>query len=91
MNAPRDVSYEETVVAMLKADPDIADAYVATALEEAYLPGGQLAMLAALRHIAEAHGRSCRAGWYATRKPVSRPEPEGKSDHQDSAGRIGCC
>jgi probable addiction module antidote protein len=48
--------YDESIVDMLKADPELADAYLATALEEASLPGGQFALLAALRHIAEAQG-----------------------------------
>jgi DNA-binding phage protein len=46
----------DSVVAMLKADPEFAEAYLATALEEASLPGGQFALLAALRHVAEAQG-----------------------------------
>ena len=81
MNAPRDVSYEETVVSMLKADPDMADAYMAAALEEAYLPGGQLGVLAALRHIAEAQGMAAvaeRAGMpreslYRALSPMGNP------------------
>ena len=44
------------MVEMLKADPELADVYLATALEEATLPGGQFALLAALRHIAQAQG-----------------------------------
>jgi probable addiction module antidote protein len=48
--------HNELVVEMLKADPDMTDVYLATALEEANLPGGQFALLAALRHIAEAQG-----------------------------------
>jgi probable addiction module antidote protein len=48
--------HDETVVEMLKADPEMVDVYLATALEEANLPGGQFALLAALRHIAEAQG-----------------------------------
>ena len=48
--------HDETVVEMLKADPEMADLYLAAALEEANLPGGQHALLAALRHIAEAQG-----------------------------------
>jgi uncharacterized protein (DUF4415 family) len=39
---------------MLKADPEMADVYLATALEEADLPGGQFALVAAMCHIAEA-------------------------------------
>lgn len=39
---------------MLKDDPDFANKYLAAALEEAELPGGQTALLTALRHIAEA-------------------------------------
>lgn len=48
--------HDETVVEMLKADPKMANVYLATALEEANLPGGQFALLSALRHIAEAQG-----------------------------------
>jgi len=55
MNALRDVSFEESVVDMLKSDPEFAAVYLAAALEEAEQPGGQSALLAALRHIAEAH------------------------------------
>ena len=53
-HAPRHVSHDETVVEMLKADPDFANEYLAAALEEAELPGGQTALLAALGHIAQA-------------------------------------
>ena len=49
-------AHDEIVVDLLKADPEMADIYLATALEEANLPGGQHALLAALRHIAEAQG-----------------------------------
>jgi probable addiction module antidote protein len=45
---------DETMVAMLKADPEFAAVYLAAALDEADQPGGQLALLAALRQIAEA-------------------------------------
>jgi uncharacterized protein (DUF4415 family) len=56
MSAPRDRSHDEVVVDMLKADPEMADVYLETALEEADLPGGPFALGAALRHIAEAQG-----------------------------------
>ena len=56
MKGPRHVSHDEVVVDILKADPEMADVYLATALEEADLPGGQFALLAALRHIAAAQG-----------------------------------
>ena len=56
MKAPRHVTHDEVVGDMLTADPEMADVYLATALEEANLPGGQFALLAALRHIAEAQG-----------------------------------
>ena len=61
MKAPRDIRHDEIVIGMLKADPDFANEYLATALEEADLPGGQTALLAALRHIAEAQGMSAVA------------------------------
>ena len=35
MNAPRDVSHDETVVTMLKADLEMAATHLATALVEA--------------------------------------------------------
>lgn len=54
-------AHDETVVEMLKADPELADLYLATALEEANLPGGQFALLAALRQIAEAQGMAAVA------------------------------
>jgi hypothetical protein len=43
MNAPRHISHDETVVNMLKADPDFADEYLAAALDEADLPSGHAA------------------------------------------------
>ena len=61
MNTPRHESHDDIVVAMLKADPEFANEYLATALEEAELPGGQTALLAVLRHIAEAQGMSAVA------------------------------
>jgi probable addiction module antidote protein len=48
--------HDETVVDMLKADPEFAGMYLAAVLDEADLPGGQSALLPALRHIAEAQG-----------------------------------
>jgi probable addiction module antidote protein len=54
--APASKPHDEAMVEMLKADPELADAYLATALEEASLSGGQFALLAALRHIAQAQG-----------------------------------
>lgn len=53
--------HDETVVEMLKADSEMADVYLAAALEEVHLPGGQFALLAALRHIAEAQGMAAVA------------------------------
>ena len=58
---PADRPHHAAVVDMLKADPEFADAYLAAALEEADQPGGQAALLAALRHIAEAQGMAAVA------------------------------
>jgi DNA-binding phage protein len=58
MNAPRDVSHDDIVVSMLKADPEFAEAYLAAAFDESDLPGGQFALLAALRHVGEAQGNA---------------------------------
>ena len=54
-------SHHEAVIDMLKNDPDFANEYLADALEEADQPGGQQALLSALRHIAEAQGMSAVA------------------------------
>ena len=43
--------HDEAVIDMLKNDPDFANEYLAVALEEADQPGGQQALLSALRHI----------------------------------------
>ena len=48
--------HDDAVVELLRADPAFANEYLAVALEEAQEPGGQAALLAALRHIAEAQG-----------------------------------
>ena len=56
MNAPRHISHDATVVDMLKDDPSFASEYLQAALEESDQPGGQAALLTALRHIAEAQG-----------------------------------
>lgn len=48
--------HDDAVVELLRADPAFATEYLAIALEEAQEPGGQAALLAALRHIAEAQG-----------------------------------
>ena len=68
MNTPRDVSHDDVVVGILKADPDFANEYLAAALDEAELPGGQAALLTALRHISEAQGMSA----VATRAGIPR-------------------
>jgi probable addiction module antidote protein len=51
-------SHDATMVEMLKSDPEFANEYLAAALDEADEPGGQQALLMALRHIAEAQGMS---------------------------------
>jgi probable addiction module antidote protein len=48
--------HDETVVEMLREDPAFADEYLATAMEEVDQAGGRQALLAALRHVAEAQG-----------------------------------
>jgi hypothetical protein len=45
MKARRDISHNEIAIDMLKADPDFTNEYLATALEETDLPGGQFALL----------------------------------------------
>ena len=51
MNAPRDISYEETLLSLL-TDPTEAAAYIEAVLELEE----PAALLVALRHVAKAHG-----------------------------------
>ncbi|WP_374258928.1 addiction module antidote protein [Aquabacterium sp.] len=53
--------HDDAVIEMLRDDPEFANEYLAAALDEASEPGGQAALLAALRHIAEAQGMSAVA------------------------------
>lgn len=48
--------HDQTVIELLREDPTFADEYLSAALDEVDKPGGREALLAALRHIAEAHG-----------------------------------
>jgi probable addiction module antidote protein len=54
----------EIVVDLLNAYPEFADEYLAATSQEADQPGGQQALLLALRHVAEAQGMAVanRAG-----------------------------
>lgn len=57
--------HDDAVVELLRDDPAFADEYLATALDDADQPGGKEALLAALRHVAEAQGMAtvaARAG-----------------------------
>ena len=58
---PASRPHDAAVVEMLKADPEFANEYLAAALDEADEPGGQAALLAALRHVAEAQGMAAVA------------------------------
>lgn len=58
---PASRTHDAAVVELLKADPDFANEYLAAALDEADEPGGQTALLAALRHVAEAQGMAAVA------------------------------
>ena len=53
-NASR--AHDEAVIELLREDPSFADEYLAAAMEEANQDGGREALLAALRHVAEAQG-----------------------------------
>lgn len=53
--------HDAAVVDILRTDPDFVNEYLAAALDEAGEPGGQAALLAALRHVAEAQGMAAVA------------------------------
>ena len=46
--------HDEAVVELLREDPTFADEYLAAAMKQANQDGGREALLAALRHVAEA-------------------------------------
>lgn len=58
---PSSRPHDAVVVELLKEDPDFASVYLAAALEESGQPGGQQALLFALRHVAEAQGMAAVA------------------------------
>jgi probable addiction module antidote protein len=53
--------HDLTVVELLREDPALVDEYLAVAMEEVDEEGGQQALLAALRHVAEAQGMAAVA------------------------------
>ena len=53
--------HDEAVVEMLREDPAFADEYLAVAKDEVMQDGGRQALLAALRHVAEAQGLASAA------------------------------
>jgi len=59
VNASR--PHDDAVVELLREAPAFADEYLTIALEEADEPGGREALLAALRHVAEAQGMAAVA------------------------------
>jgi DNA-binding phage protein len=85
-------SHDEAVIDMLKNDPDFANEYLAVALEEADQPGGQQALLSALRHIAEAQGMSAvaeRAG-NTSCEFIQSIRLTRQSNHQDASCSSRC-
>ena len=57
----KDRPHDAAVVELRNADLDLHNEPPAAALEEADEPGGQAALLAALRHVAEAQGMAAVA------------------------------
>jgi len=53
---PAGIDHYEAMVAELREDPEYAEVYIQTALEEIYEPGGVSAFLIALRQVIEARG-----------------------------------
>ncbi len=67
-------SHDCTMAGLLKADSEFAAVYVAAALDEADLPGGQFALRAVLRQVAEAQGMASLAGRAGMTSEVLRRE-----------------
>lgn len=53
--------HNDAVVELLREDPSFSGEYLAAAMEEADQDGGLEALLAALRHVAEAQGMAAVA------------------------------
>ena len=53
--------HDEAIIDLLREDPAFANEYLAAAMEEADQAGGREALLAALRHVAEAQGTAAVA------------------------------
>ena len=91
-NRPHDAA----VVELLKADPDFANEYLAAALDEADEPGGQTALLAALRHPPRDAVRADRRRHeHEQRHHLHHPgeEPGRIPDRQQVVGidQMACC
>ena len=72
-------AHKDIVVELLCEDPELADIYLETALEESNLPGGQQALVNARKYVAEAQEISARihgfkvSGRLLRLHPVMRP------------------
>ncbi|CAM3456489.1 conserved hypothetical protein [Xenorhabdus nematophila F1] len=55
-NFSRSVDHDAAMIAELRADPDYAEIYLQTALEDIYEEGGIPSFLTALRRVVEARG-----------------------------------
>lgn len=53
---PAAIDHDEAMIAELREDPEYAEVYIQTALEDIYEPGGVSAFLIALRQVIEARG-----------------------------------
>ena len=95
-NASR--AHDEAVIELLREDPSFADEYLAAAMEEANQDGGREALLAALRHVAEAQGMAGvaeRAGipresLYRVLSPNGNPTIKTLLAVLDAASRTSC-
>ncbi|UMR32123.1 putative addiction module antidote protein [Massilia sp. MB5] len=73
--------HDKIVVELLREDPELADTYLAAALDEVSLDGGHQTLLAALRQVAEAQGMAAvaqhtgipRESLYRTLSPTRSP------------------
>ena len=60
-NTPISRPHDDAIVELLRADWAFADEYLAAALDEADVPGGQVVLLSALRQVAEVQGMAAIA------------------------------
>ena len=82
------VSHHEAELAELRADRELAVAYLKAAMESLDDPDDRAAGLLALRTVAEAYGGGCRRSRHQPRISLSRAVTQRQPNLENTAGRL---